>query len=435
MLKAAENELITRTGPGTPGGEMMRCYWQPAALSRELPDDAPLAVTILGEELVMFRDATGKPQLISRACPHRAVDLSYGRVEDGGLRCIYHGWLMNGRGRCVEQPGEPGNSTFKDRIRTPAYPCHEAGGLILAYMGKGEPPELPGFHFLFAPNEQTFTMKVHSECNYLQANEGNIDPQHLSYLHRFLRLEASGNASAARGLNEIMANDPAPEIVAGETAYGVRISTVRAHKPGRRWARITNFVMPNASAIHGSPLTNPRTEPISENCGYQINWHVPIDDGNHWKYVIGHRFDGPVDVDFMMSNFTDVDEHFFIPLTRDNRYKQNRAEMKSMSFAGLGPSFFVHDKCVTEVQGVIMDRSREHLGATDRAVILMRKQLLAAVVAATSGRDPMMVRRAGEPDPFEELTVLSAEISEDLDTSTDWWKPYFNGNKPVLAEV
>jgi hypothetical protein len=137
----------------------------------------------------------------------------------------------------------------------------------------------------------------------------------------------------------------------------------------------------------------------------------------------------------MMTNFTDVDEDFFIPLTRDNRYKQNRAEMKSTSFAGLGPSFFVHDKCVTEVQGVIMDRSREHLGATDRAVILMRKQLLAAVAAATEGRDPMMVRRAGEPDPFEELTVLSAEISEDLDTSKDWWKPYFNGNTPVLAAV
>ena len=161
MLKPAENELITRTGPGTPGGDMMRCYWQPAALSRELKDDEPLPIRLLGEDLVMFRDEAGRPQLVGRACPHRAVDLSFGRVEDGGLRCIYHGWLIDGRGRCLQQPGEREGSTFKDKVRTTAYPCHEAGGLILAYLGNGEPPKLPGFHFLSAPNEQTFTMKVH----------------------------------------------------------------------------------------------------------------------------------------------------------------------------------------------------------------------------------------------------------------------------------
>lgn len=433
MLKAAENELLTRTGPGTPGGKMMRAYWQPAALSRELRRDEPLPITILGEDLVMFRDAEGKPQLIARGCPHRNVDLSYGRVEDGGIRCIYHGWLMDGRGRCLQQPGEPAGSTFKDRVRTPAYPCHEAGGLILTYMGGGEPPELPGFHFLTASPEQTFTMKVHSECNYLQASEGNIDPQHLSYLHRFLHDDGVRESrSATSGLNAIMASDPAPEIRADETPYGVRIRTIRDHRPGHRWARITNFVMPNASAIHGSPLTNPRTDRISENSGYQINWHVPIDDANHWKFVVAHRFDGPVDFDFMMGNFADVDEHYYIPLTRENRYRQNRQEMKEISFAGLGPSFFVHDKCVTEVQGPIMDRSNEHLGATDRAVILMRKQLLEAIEDVAAGRDPLMVQRPGGPDPFAAFTVLSVEISADVDTSTEWWTRYFSGNTPAL---
>jgi phthalate 4,5-dioxygenase len=157
------------------------------------------------------------------------------KTAENGIRCIYHGWLRNGRGRCVEQRGEPAGSTFKDRVRTQAYPCHEAGGLILAYLGLGDPPELPGFHFLFAPNEQTFTIKVHSECNYLQANEGNIDPQHLSYLHRFLR---GATGKVANGLNEIVSKDRAPEIHATETAHGIRISTARAHKPGTRWARI-----------------------------------------------------------------------------------------------------------------------------------------------------------------------------------------------------
>ena len=433
MLKTADNELLTHTGPGTPGGAMMRAYWQPAALSRELNADEPLPITLLGEELVMFRDQAGKPQLIGRACPHRMVDLSYGRVEDGGLRCIYHGWLMDGRGRCIHQPGEPAGSTFKDKIRTTAYPCHEAAGLILAYMGDGEPPKLPGLPFINGKPEQTFTMKVHQECNYLQANEGNIDPQHLSYLHRFLPGGAERNNDS--GINSIVSSDPSPEICVVETPYGLRISTARAHKPGRRWVRITNFVMPNASAIHGSPLTNPRANPVPENCGYQMNWHVPIDDGNHWKYVIAHRFDGPVDQDFMMSNFADVTAEYFMPLTRKNRYKQNRPEMKAVSFAGLGPSFFVHDKCVTEVQGTIMDRSQEHLGYTDRAVILMRKQMLDAVAATASGRDPMMVQRNGDPDPLAELTVLSVEVPAELDISADWWTPYFEGNRPKLVPV
>lgn len=433
MLKTSDNELLTRTGPGTPGGDMMRAYWQPAALSRELNGDDPLPVTILGEELVMFRDEAGKPQLIDRRCPHRMVDLAYGRVEDGGLRCIYHGWLMDGRGRCIHQPGEPPGSSFKDKVRTAAYPCHEAGGLILTYMGGGEPPELPGFHFVSAAAAQTFTMKVHQECNYLQASEGNIDPQHLSYLHRFFPAGKDQIRNTAGGLNEIFASDPKPDIQVVETPYGLRITTARENAPGRRWVRISNFIMPNTCAIHGSPLTNPKTDPISENCGYQMNWHVPIDDENHWKFVVAHRFDGAVDFDFMMTNFRDVTADYFLPLNRENRFKQNRADMKSASFAGLGPSFFIHDKCATEAQGVIMDRSREHLGYTDRAVILMRKQLLDAVAAKAAGRDPLMVHRRSKPDPLAELATLSIEVPADADLSGDWWKAYFEGNVPNIA--
>ena len=430
MLNTEQNELITRIGPGTPGGNLMRCYWQPAALSRELKDDEPLAVTLLGEALVMFRDGKGWPQLIGRACPHRATDLTYARVESGGLRCIYHGWLMDGRGRCVHQPSEPAGSAFKDAQLTAAYPCHEAGGLILAYMGGGEPPVLPGFHFLSAPESQTFVMKVHHECSYLQSNEGNIDPQHLSFLHRFLRDGVPGSRSSSDALNEIVSNDPAPEIRVDETAYGLRISTARAHKPGSRWVRITNFVMPNGSAIHGSPVTNPRTDPVPENCAYQINWHVPIDDGNHWKYVVAHRFDGPVDTPFMLSAFTEVGSDFTVAYNRENRYRQNRAEMKSQSFAGLGPNFFVHDKCATESQGVIMDRSNEHLVTTDRAIMRMRKQLLEAVQAVQAGHEPLMVERDGAPPALAELTVLSTEVADDVELSADWWRPYFEGNRP-----
>src|SRR5581483_4342813 len=146
MATAEENELLTRTGPGTAAGKLLRRYWQPVALDEELPaGGAPLAVRLLGEELVLYRDDAGRPGLLGLHCAHRGADLSYGRVEDGGLRCIYHGWLYDVSGQCLEQPGEPAGSTFYQRIRQPAYPCVEAGGFVLAYLGGGEAPPLPGW--------------------------------------------------------------------------------------------------------------------------------------------------------------------------------------------------------------------------------------------------------------------------------------------------
>src|SRR5579871_1839725 len=144
MLAQADNEQLTRVGPGTPCGAMLRRYWQPAALSEELPaGGAPLPVRMLGEDLVLFRDEHGQPGLLGIHCAHRGADLSYGRLEDGGLRCLYHGWLYDRTGRCLEQPGEPAGSTFHERIRQTAYPCQEVAGIIFAYLGPGEPPLLP----------------------------------------------------------------------------------------------------------------------------------------------------------------------------------------------------------------------------------------------------------------------------------------------------
>src|SRR5216684_1591436 len=149
MLTKEQNDLLTQTGPGTPGGALLRCYWQPVALAEELPPGgAPLPVRVLGEELVLFRDDQGRPGLLGLHCSHRGADLSYGRVEAGGLRCLYHGWLYDAAGRCLEQPGEPAGSTFHERIRQTAYPCVERGGLILAYLGPGEAPLPPDYEFL-----------------------------------------------------------------------------------------------------------------------------------------------------------------------------------------------------------------------------------------------------------------------------------------------
>src|SRR5579862_2261355 len=157
MLTPEQNDLLTRTERGTPGGELLRRYWQPAALSEELPiAGAPIPVRLLGEDLVLFRDQHGQPGLLGLHCAHRGAELSYGRMEDGGLRCLYHGWLYDRTGRCLDQPGEPAGNEFHAKVRQLAYPCIEKAGIIFAYMGPGEPPLLPAYEPLSVPDDQRF---------------------------------------------------------------------------------------------------------------------------------------------------------------------------------------------------------------------------------------------------------------------------------------
>ena len=179
MLTQEQNDLICRTGPGTPGGEFMRRYWQPVALAEELPPGgAPIPVELLSEKLTLYRDEHGNPCLIARRCPHRGADLSYGRVEAGGIRCLYHGWVFSGDGRCLEQPGEPAGSSLREKVKFVAYPCREAGGLIFAYLGPGEPPRLPALPFLAGKTDHAWYTKIHHECNYLQGQEGKQHDHH-----------------------------------------------------------------------------------------------------------------------------------------------------------------------------------------------------------------------------------------------------------------
>src|SRR5438128_1082808 len=189
---SSEYDVLTRTGPGTPGGDLMRRYWHPTALIEELPPGgAPVSLKMFGEELVLFRDDEGRPGLLGLHCSHRGADLSYGRTEDGGLRCIYHGWLYDRDGHCLEQPGEPAGRKFHERIRQTSYPCVERSGVIWAYMWPGEPPLFPNYEFLTLPDENVFAIKLFHECNWLQGNEGNIDLLHLSFLHHNAQRDVS----------------------------------------------------------------------------------------------------------------------------------------------------------------------------------------------------------------------------------------------------
>src|SRR5215510_2362462 len=247
MIASDENNLLTQVGPVTPCGELMRRYWQPVALSEELPrDGAPLKVQILSEELVLFRDDQGRPGLLGLHCSHRGTDLSYGRVEDGGLRCLYHGWLYDVAGRCLEQPGEPGGGEHKDAIRHLAYPCREIGGVILTYIVPRQPPLPPNYEFLTVPAEYRTATKLYESCNYIQGNEGNINPVHLSFLHQGLdeaqiarrRMVPGSNSSD----NTLLGEDITPTIEVEITDFGLRIYTLRSAGRDKRYLRVTNFV-------------------------------------------------------------------------------------------------------------------------------------------------------------------------------------------------
>src|SRR6266542_1936892 len=312
------------TGPGTPCGDLMRRYWQPAALSEELPQGgAPLPVRLFSEDLVLYRNEQGQPGLLGLHCAHRGADLSYGRLEEGGLRCIYHGWLYDEHGRCLEQPGEPEGSTFHERIRQVAYPCQEVGGIIYTYMGPGDPPLLPPYEFIRVPEEYRANAKVFQDDNYLQGNEGNFDPAHLSFLHQL----NSDDPESPQSLN---AECRSPHIEAEETDYGVRIYCVRQVHGDRNYVRITNFMLPNLCAVSGT------------SDGYQVLWHVPIDDTHHWRYMIWFSRSTPRPERY----FTRADEMlpgFRLARSKGNRYLQDRDSMRTEAYAGLGTNFLPHD--------------------------------------------------------------------------------------------
>ena len=248
MLSKADNDLVTQTGPETPCGGLLRAYWQPAALVSELPAERPvIPVRLLGEDLVLFRNEDGSYGLIGRFCAHRGVDLSYGRLENGGLRCLYHGWLYDRGGRCLEQPAEPAHSRFHAKIKHTSYPCEERNGIVFAYLGGGDPPPFPDYDCFTAPDAYTFAFKGLWECNWLQGVEGGIDPSHVSFLHRFLQEDprdtygqqfAEVVEGSGKTLSQLVSENYRPDIEVEPTEYGLRVFAVRALGEELRHVRI-----------------------------------------------------------------------------------------------------------------------------------------------------------------------------------------------------
>lgn len=421
MISQELNDTLTRTGPGTDAGKVMRHYWQPAALSDELAGNRPVVpVRLLSEDLVLFCDSDGELGLIARSCPHRGADLCYGRLEDNGLRCPFHGWHFNRNGECVEQPGEPEGSRMHEQIQTTSYPVVEKNGIIFAYMGPGEPPAFPNFDCFRAPESHVFAFKGLWECNWLQAMEVGIDPAHASFLHRFLQDEDPADsygkqfrdmaANTEIPMTKLLRDYPRPDITVEETDYGMRIIALRHMEDGRTHVRITNQIFPEAISI---PMS--REMIITQ-------WHVPVDDETCYWYSMFTSFDKPVDKQKMRDQR--LKEHRlpdYAPIkNKRNDYGFDPEEQRRETYTGMGLDINVHDQWAVESPGRIFNRTKEHLGKTDVAIIKYRRMMRAAISSLKDGKMDALPMRNGV-----DVSTIHGPISNDTIGTRDTWKDVF----------
>ena len=390
MMSAEQNDLITRVGPGTACGRLMRLYWQPVALVEELDGPRPVRpVRLLGEDLVLFRDDQKRYGLLDRHCPHRGADLAFGRCENGGLRCTFHGWLFDVTGQCRETPAEPDDRPLWKGIRQRSYPVVERSGILWAYMGPDarDAPAFPAFDCFVAPATHTFAFKGLWECNWLQAMEVGIDPVHASFLHRFFEDDARNDATQFRDvaadsdipLTRLLRERARPAIEIEPTTYGLRITTTRALDAERTHVRVTNQVFPHAITI---PLSQDMT---------LTQWHVPVDDQTCYWFTIFTSFGKPVDKAAMRAQRLQVYElpEYRSKKNRANDYGFDAHDQLHRTYTGMGEDINVHDQWAVEGQGRIQDRTKEHLGTSDKAIIAYRRQLLAAIEQVAQGQPPL----------------------------------------------
>ncbi|HEY2596436.1 MAG TPA: Rieske 2Fe-2S domain-containing protein [Chloroflexota bacterium] len=385
MLSREDNELVTRVGPGTPMGSLMREYWVPAMLASELPtpDSDPVRTMLLGEELIGFRDSNGKPGLIQNHCPHRGASLFFARNEEAGLRCVYHGWKFATDGTCVDMPNEPAESDFKSKVRAIAYPCQERGGIIWAYMGtRQDPPALPDLEPNMQPDDKVVLAAIQRNCNWLQGLEGDIDTSHLGFLHL-------GAVQPQDTRPETFAfytvNDRAPHYNVVDTEYGAMYAAYRPGPDGQYYWRFAQFLFPFYAMIPTGVL------------GIQVlvrAW-VPMDDEHMMFFSMGsqasqaqssnvnanRRMVRQRPGEMLLPNTTDWYGRFRLDANAENDYKIDRdKQRRKEDFTGI-PGIHTQDQAVTESMGAIYDRTTERLGTSDVMVIRVRRRLIEAARA------------------------------------------------------
>jgi phenylpropionate dioxygenase-like ring-hydroxylating dioxygenase large terminal subunit len=434
-MKAEQNQRLTQVGTGTPGGELLRRYWQPVAMLDEFdpaldPSMAirPVkAVRLLGQDLVLFRDAQGQFGLLDRDCPHRGADLAYGRNEGDGLRCPFHGWKFDISGQCIDTPAEPSGSTLCKRIRQRSYPLVQKAGALFAWLGpEGQtPPPFPSLDCFVAPTSHSFVFKGLWHCNWLQAFEVGIDPAHASYLHRFFndaplddsygkqfRGASAGDIGGERWpMTKVMREFAQPDISLTAQPWGLQLTALRRLNGSLTHVRVTHDVFPQTFVI-----------PLSETMTI-TQMHVPVDDThNHW-FAFFTSFDTPVDKTTMREQrLKAVTLPDYIPKAgRWNQWGFSPEEQTNRTFLGMGEDDInVHDQWACESMGAVQDRTREHLGTTDKVIMAHRRLLLQAMDSVAQGGtppgigDPALTNAIGGPDTVDGIAPTQSWQS--------WWE-------------
>jgi phthalate 4,5-dioxygenase len=383
MLSKEQNELLVRVGPGTPMGQVLRQFWVPVLRAAKLEaDGAPARVRLFGENFVAFRDSQGRLGFLDEGCAHRGVSLALGRNEECGLRCIFHGWKYDVEGKVVDIPSEPVGSNLASKVRVKHYPVREAGGVIWVWLGKGETPtQFPAFEFTTLPLENIVPRKAIVPCNWLGLLEGLLDSSHISSLHRTWLPQGSRQMSGAFG-GVMGALAPSYEI---ETRpYGYLANAKRALPDGTQVNRKTEYVLPVYAFIL-----------ITFKDSGALLFPVPIDDENSTFWIIQWDKSAPLDAETFdrranTGKLGPDPEDFYQPkYGPDQVWGQDRELMKQGHYSGL-PAIALEDFAVQMSQGVIIDRSKEHLGASDIAVIRLRRLLLDLVKDYQHGKLPEM---------------------------------------------
>jgi phthalate 4,5-dioxygenase oxygenase subunit len=400
VLNPADNEILCRVGPGTYVGDLMRQYWIPALRSDELPvpDGAPMRLRLLGENLIAFRTTSGAVGIMQNACPHRGASMFFGRNEEEGLRCVYHGWKFGIEGECLDMPSEPPESNFKSKVRARAYRCVERNGIVWTYMGSRDvPPPLPDLEVNIIPGTTTSAMKVMRECNWMQSLEGDIDTSHLSFLH----LGSVKPEDAVPGSFDYYGvKDTAPRYDVIETDFGVSYGAYRPAEPNTVYWRVANYLYPFYTMIPSGTLGN----------FVHVRAWVPIDDEHtmFWGMSMPRSDDAPrrqttgrpdgagsnggggrgMGTGFLPDT-TDWLGKFRLVQRAENDYEIDReAQRTNRNYTGIS-GIHQQDQAVTESMGPIYRRNSEHLGTSDSMIIRTRRHIIRSAVALrTSGAIP-----------------------------------------------
>ena len=394
-MDAVGNAYLTKVHAGSPMGRLLRSYWIPLCYSDELAerDGPPVRVRLLGESLVAFRDSDGRVGLLDHHCPHRLASLFYGRNEEGGLRCAYHGWKFDVDGQCLDMPNEPAACPLQRKVRAVAYPCREANGIVWTYMGErkgGELPPLPAMGWALAPAKGKSRLKYLRRCNWVQAMEGDFDSSHLGFLHSKIEIAPTGGAvDDGDPLRPIVLADRRPMLDVQDTPIGVMYGACRDSGGDELYWRVTQFQLPFYTSVPSYGGLN------------RLKIWVPMDDEHVMIWEANWSPDREMDADELTGQKGRVGPSGFLPDTDDwygrgnfaaraeNDYLIDRARQKTHNFTGMEDETPVQDAAMQESMGAIVDRTREHLSASDAAIIRMRRRLmLAAEALETTGEIP-----------------------------------------------